>query len=145
MSILNAHGNATTTLDLTFPFFVLLLCTPLCQTDKIAIFLFSSWDFSKERESFLNTDAFPDSPFKVELESPSAFPIESLTEPESSVLNVEFCFHCTRHLNVSSERSWDCYNNTGLDFPFILLLLYTPFSSIWQNSTFPVLFFGHSL
>ena len=30
MSILNAHGIGTTTLDLIFPFLVVLLCTPFC-------------------------------------------------------------------------------------------------------------------
>ena len=42
----------------------------------------------------MKTDAFPDSPFKGEFESPSAFRIASLTHRESFVLKVEFCIHC---------------------------------------------------
>ena len=42
----------------------------------------------------MKTDAFPDSPFKGEHESPSAFRIVSLTHRESFVLNLEFCLQC---------------------------------------------------
>ena len=42
----------------------------------------------------MKTGAFPDSPFKGELESPSAFRIASLTHRERFVLKVEFCIHC---------------------------------------------------
>ena len=42
----------------------------------------------------MKTDAIPDSPFKGELESPSAFRTASLTHRESFVLKVEFCVHC---------------------------------------------------
>ena len=42
----------------------------------------------------MKTYAFPDSPFKGELESPSAFRIASLTQRESFVLKEEFCIHC---------------------------------------------------
>ena len=41
----------------------------------------------------MKTDDFPDSPFKGELESPSAFRIASLTQRGSFVLKVEFCIH----------------------------------------------------
>ena len=44
----------------------------------------------------METDAFPYSPFKGELESPSAFWIASLTHRECFVLKVEFCIHCNR-------------------------------------------------
>ena len=90
----------------------------------------------------MKTDAFPDSPFKGELESPSAFRIASLTQRGSFVLKVEFCLQCNGphrrclpeasqarfrkldqcprlHLDVNSERSWDCYNNAALNFPLL--------------------------
>ena len=38
----------------------------------------------------METDAFPDSPLKVELQSRAAFRIASVTERESSVLKAEF-------------------------------------------------------
>ena len=41
----------------------------------------------------MKTEAFPDSPFKGELESPSAFGIASLTDRESFDLKVEFSLH----------------------------------------------------
>ena len=47
----------------------LFFCSALhfVQSGKIAILMFRSWYFSKDRESFMKTDAFPDSPLEVEL------------------------------------------------------------------------------
>ena len=142
MSILNAHGIPSTTLALTFPFFVLFLGTPFCSIWPNSEFHVFFFGFPLRQKEVHENRCF--SWFSSQSTSgiTSCFFIESSAERESFVLKVEFCIHCNGphgkclleasqarfpkldqwprlHLDVNSERSWDCYNNAALNFPLL--------------------------